>query len=583
MTYKDVIILVLYGLGMLLIGAILSKRNKNSADMFAVSKQSPWWLSGLSAFMSAFSSGTFVVWGGIAFKQGAVAISILLCLGVASLLVGKFLAGKWAGMGVKSAGEFIEIRFGKQAVLFYTWAGMLFKIVAMAVALYSFSALLSAMVEVPEGYFFRDDATGKISIGYACVLSGILMLSYAVSGGLWAVLIIDAIQFVVLTVTVLFVVPLCFQYVGGVGEFIAKVPEGFLSPTAGNFTWYFLACWVIVHFFKLGGEWVFIQRFLAVSSPVNAKRSTYLLGILFIVSPLFWMIPPMVYKVVDPSANPEYSYFLMCAAVLPAGMIGLLVAAMFSATASSIDGEVNVYAGALTRELFKRYINPTASPKAELIAGRVFSLLIGAAIITIAVLIPRFGGAESVILTITGLLAVSMVLPPVWGLYFGKIKQNAVWLCTGASLLAAILIKFAVPQKASGFWYTYVQSNIQLTEVLIGIFVPLIVLSILELRGKTSHAGFSLLMQMEKAPEQEADISTAAIFPGKILGYSMLVLSGLMFLLALSSQTHWLVLCLFGLVLLLLTGLIFLGIFRINKKAPPAMEGALVKQKFHSL
>lgn len=114
----------------------------------------------------------------------------------------------------------------------------MFKIVAMAVALFVFCAAFRHGRSAGR-IFFRDDATGKIPIGYACALSGILMLSYAVSGGLWAVLIIDAIQFVVLTVTVLFVVPLCFQYVGGVGEFIANVPEGFLSPTAGNFTWYF--------------------------------------------------------------------------------------------------------------------------------------------------------------------------------------------------------------------------------------------------------------------------------------------------------------------------------------------------------
>jgi Na+/proline symporter len=94
MVLADYIILFIYGIGILYIGSILSKKNKTSADMFAVKKQSPWWLSGLSAFMSAFSAGTFVVWGGIAYKQGLVAVSICMCSGISSFLVGKLFAKK---------------------------------------------------------------------------------------------------------------------------------------------------------------------------------------------------------------------------------------------------------------------------------------------------------------------------------------------------------------------------------------------------------------------------------------------------------------------------------------------------------
>ena len=573
MSIQDIVVIIFYAGGMLAIGTVLSKRNKNAVDMFTVNRQSPWWLTGLSAFMSAFSSGTFVVWGGIAFKHGAVAISILSCLGIASLLVGKYLAGKWAAIGIRSAGEFVEIRFGKQAVLFYTWAGMLFKIVAMAVALYSFSTLLSAMIDVPEGLFFRDDSTGKVSITYACIVSGLLMLSYAVSGGLWAVLIIDAVQFIVLMASVLFVVPLCFQYVGGVDQFLARVPDGFLLPVGGSFTYYFLAGWVIVHFFKLGGEWVFIQRFLAVSEKRNAQKSTYLLGVLYLTSPLLWMIPSMVYRVVDPAANPEYSYFLMCAAVLPAGMIGLLVAAMFSATASSIDGEVNVYAGALTRDLYMHYIRPGASQKEQVMIGRIFSMLIGALIIIVAVLIPQFGGAESVVLSITGLLAVSMVLPPVWGLFFPKVKENSVWVCSGVSLLVATLVKFTIPSDTSfgiGVWF---MKNAQLLEVLTGIVVPFLVLVIMEWVEKNDHPGFLRIQQLENEFKPTSSTSESAIFPGIILAMSICCVGVLMFILAIFSEQLTSLMVFFGLFFVIISVLIFIVVKKRKVLAAPRMTG----------
>ena len=219
MQILDYLILLVYGAGILFIGSILSKKNKTSAEMFVVKKQSPWWLSGLSAFMSAFSAGTFVVWGGIAFKHGFVAVSILMCSGISSFLVGRFIAGKWASLGITSVGEYLHLRFGKASVQFYTWGGMLFKIVAMGVALYSFAVLFSSLVKLPQGAWLADPKTGNLSVAFSIIISGVLMLAYAVSGGLWAVLIIDSIQFVVLTSIVLFVVPLSFSEVGGWQQF----------------------------------------------------------------------------------------------------------------------------------------------------------------------------------------------------------------------------------------------------------------------------------------------------------------------------------------------------------------------------
>lgn len=565
MTFLDYFVLIIYAVGMLIIGSILSKRNKNSADMFAVSKQAPWWLSGVSAFMSAFSAGTFVVWGGVAYKEGAVAVSILMSLGISSFIVGKFVAAKWASLGITSVGEYVNIRFGKAVVQFYTWVGALFKIVAMAVALYAFATLFCSLIPLEEGNFLRDPATGKLSITYACIISGLLMLVYAVSGGLWAVLIIDSIQFVVLMMTVLFVVPLCFAKVGGVTNFLETVPAGFLSPASGKFTYWFLIGWVIIHCFKFGGEWVFIQRFLAVSNPKNAKKSSYLFGILYLVSPIIWMLPPMIYRIIDPNANPEQAYFLACAAVLPAGMMGLLLAAMFSSAASYIDGEINVYAGAVTDDFYKLMINPDASEKQLVLIGRVSSFLIGAIIIGCAVLIPHIGGAEKVILTITSLLVVPMVLPVIWGLFFGKITQKAVWIATIASFVAAILVKTTMPQRSENSFVALLINNVQTLEVAIGVIVPLSILLIMESTRKEIAAGFTKLLQMETAEKQQ-ETGVIAAYPAKILAYSIGILSLLMYVLMFSAGDKMLLLGSFGAVLTTISAAILFGIRKIEKK-----------------
>lgn len=575
----DYIILIIYGAGILYIGSILSKKNKTAADMFAVKKQSPWWLSGLSSFMSAFSAGTFVVWGGIAYKFGFVAVSILMCSGISSFLVGRLIAGKWASLGITTVGEYVQLRFGKGAVQFYTWIGMLFKVVAMAVALYSFSVLISSLIVLSPGNFLADTKTGHLSTAAAVLISGILMLVYAVSGGLWAVLIIDAIQFVVLTATVLFVVPLCFNKAGGYTSVVNALPDGFLSPTGGGFTIVFLFGWVLVHFFKLGGEWVFVQRFLAVSSPQNARKSSYLFGTLYMVSPVIWMLPPIIYRVINPSAPPEQAYILACASVLPPGMVGLLLAAMFSSAASYIDGEVNVYAGAVTNDVYKAFINPSASENKLVTVGRISSFAIGGVIISMALAVPLFGGAEQVILTITGLLVVAMVLPVLWGLYFGGIRQKAIWWSTGASIVAAIAVKLLIPANSSNPLLAFYNRNARVLEVFIGLTIPFFVLLIFEILGKRHSPGFQKIqsmLQFQKTPNPVETDGSLALYPARLLAYSIGALSLLMFgLLAASTSVERSLIALFASALLLISLLILWRLKKTSVKiqtVPPPVE-----------
>lgn len=564
MTFIDYLILVIYAAGMLLIGSLLSKRNRNATDMFAVSRQAPWWLSGLSAFMSAFSAGTFVVWGGIAYKQGLVAVSILMCSGISSLLVGRFVAGRWASLGITSVGEYVRLRFGNAAVQFYTWVGMVFKMVAMGVALYAFSTLVCALVPLSLTNPLADPTTGHLAKSWATVLSGLLMLVYAISGGLWAVLIIDSIQFVVLTVTVVFVVPLCLAQVGGVSGFLRAVPPGFLAPVSGPFTYLFLLGWVMVHTFKLGGEWVFVQRFLAVSSPRNAQKSSYLFGALYLISPILWMLPPMMYRLINPSANPEQAYFLACAGVLPPGMVGLLLAAMFSSAASYIDGEVNVYAGAVTDDFYKPSIRPQASQRELVLVGRVSSFLIGAVIIGIGVAIPYLGGAEKVVLTITSLLVVAMVMPVLWGLFFAGIRQNAVWWSTGASFGAAAFVKFVLSTLSENAFNHWFRANMQVLEVAIGLLVPLLVLLVLEVLASQAAPGFGRVRERVTPIVADDSGNQLSLFPARILAYSMGVLALLMLALVFTAGDKAVLVGGFSLVLASISGGI-LWVLRASK------------------
>ena len=92
MEQLDYIIILLYFLGLIAVSVVMSRKIKNSEDMFIAGRNSSWWLSGVSSYMTIFSASTFVVWGGVAYKSGLVAVVVALCLGVASFIVGKWIS-----------------------------------------------------------------------------------------------------------------------------------------------------------------------------------------------------------------------------------------------------------------------------------------------------------------------------------------------------------------------------------------------------------------------------------------------------------------------------------------------------------
>ncbi|WP_309379819.1 sodium:solute symporter family protein [Cerasicoccus frondis] len=563
MLTVDYFVLTVYLLGIFLVGLFLSTKNKSSEDMFAAGGESPWWTSGLSSFMTMFSAGTFVVWGGIAYQHGLVAVVINLCYGVAALLVGYFVAGHWKRMGVKTPAEFIELRFGVSAVQFYTWAMMVFRIVGVAVSLYSLSIVLVAMMPLAEGNPLRDPETGNLSLMWAIVIFGGIVVIYTMAGGLWAVLMTDVLQFIVLNLAVIFIVPLAFGTVGGIGGFIDKAPEGFFALTSDKYTVFFLVGWVLIHFFMIGAEWAFAQRFICVSSEQDAKKSCYLFGGLYLLSPMLWLLPPMIYRTINPDADPQEAYILACRAVLPAGMAGLMVAAMFSATASMVSSQLNVFAGVLTEEIYGRLIKPGATEKHLVTVGRGFTILLGAILIGVSLLIPHLGGAEKVVVAITSLMVGPLLAPTIWGLFSKRVSLSAIWTTVAISFLVGLIFKlglgkdgFLVMESTAGL-ANWAQANGTTVDLIIGVVIPVVILTVMHYSLSDVAAGWTRVEEQVSAVIAAGKKTEASSMPAIIVGGCLLVCALLMFgLIPFNDSGHG-ILAIFGGVLVLISGTIF--------------------------
>lgn len=572
MRALDLAVFAIYIVGLVAMGGVYVRRMKNTREMFAAGGQCPWWLSGLSAFMTTFTAGTFVVWGGIAYQSGLVGVSILVVIGVAAIFVGRLLAARWKSFGFDSAPEFLAARFGGSLVQFYSWLQGTIGIFTMGGGIYALAVILCALIPLPPGHPFADPATGNFSVTLGSLIIAATVILITTGGGLWAVLMTDALQFLILSVAVLVVVPMIIGRVGGPAAFVQSAPEGFFSPVAGEFTWLFLAGWGVVFFFKLGGEWAYVQRFACVPSGRDARKSSYLFGLLYLVSPFIWMLPPMAYRMIDPNANHEQAYILACKTVLPAGMLGLMIAAMASATASTATTLLNVFAGAFTTEFYRKILRPAAGERELVIAGRLITMLLGAITIAGALLIPRLGTYTGYILTSVTMLTGPLVLPTIWGLFSRRIGLGTAWTVTILGITGGFFVKFAF---GNGGWFEsmmflnplnqLVQANVRIAEIVMGTVFPLLLLAIAELSIRETHEGWHRV-NAKRAQYQRELPRLPSVLPARLCGWSVVAIALMMSGLALINRLESLVLGVFAAALLAIGAAILLAARLLDRK-----------------
>jgi len=557
MTRLDVAVLAAYLLGMLVLGVRYVGRNRGARDMFAAGGRSPWWVSGLSGFMTLKSAGTFVVWGGLAYREGVVAIAINMCIGISGLLVGWVVAGRWRQLGVTTPAEFVQLRFGPNAVQLYTWAMMALRIVSTGVALYAVAVMLVALVPLAPGHPLRDEATGLLSLPFAILLFGAIVVVYTAVGGLWAVLMTDVMQFIVLQLSVLLLIPLLWLRLDTTAPL--AVPAGFFSPFSAQYTPWFMIGWIAVHFFLVGAEWAFAQRYLCVPSPRDARKSAYLFGALYLVSPALWLTPPLLFRLLRPGVDSEQAYILAAQAVLPAGMLGMTMAAMFAATASSLSGQINVFAGVLTDQFYRRLYRPAATEHELVRAGRRFALLIGAVVMIVAILIPRLGGAEKIVLTLTGMLFGPLLAPTIWGLLSGRIGTGAVFTCAFGSFAAGLWVRLGADPGGpfdGGWMAQWIQANPRVTDILVGVVLPVLILSCAQLLGRGDRRQWQAVRARMATAKSEAQAERTDISgdhsPARVVAISLATSGLLMLGLAAFNRQAWEMMVSFGIALLML-------------------------------
>ncbi|HLA39953.1 MAG TPA: hypothetical protein VJ417_08150, partial [Candidatus Glassbacteria bacterium] len=360
----DYIVVAVYMVLMVAVGIILSYFNKDDSDFFKSGNKMPWWLSGFSFFMTSFSVWTFTGAAGLAYRAPGVAMLMYFSNSLVMIFGVLFLARLWRRSRSSTIMSYLTERYGVTTNQVYSWTHLVAALVQGGIQLLALATFISV-------------AMGT-DLKWTIIVCGLVISVYCLIGGLWAVVVTDTLQFMVLFPCAVVVMVIGLIEVGGVSALVAKAPEGFWQINTQEFDWKYLLAYAVVMAFAFNSGSA-AQRYFSVKDEREARKVALLSMLLLLTTPLVFLLPPIISRIIDLdlasitlglNAPQEAAYVGFCLKYLPSGAIGIMLAAMLSATMSSLSATFNAYAGVLTDDIIRQIFWKKASGKALLLIGR---------------------------------------------------------------------------------------------------------------------------------------------------------------------------------------------------------------------
>ena len=446
----DYVVVAIYMAVVLGVGVYLGKFNQRTDDYFKGGGHVPWGMSGLSLFISGFSAFMFVGAAGFTYRNGAAALLLFPLAGVCYVL-GYFVYGRlWRRSRIDTPMEFLTRRYSASTTYAYTLLSVVPNVLLLGVYIYTLCIFVAAAL----GFTGNTYDLGFVTLGgfqLAIVLTGVVMVTYTALGGLWAVLVTDTIQVLMLVLISFIVLPVAYATLGGgnpvegVGRLIREAPEGFFSLSIDGESWTFYVAYFVNIVLGYNVAWHIGQRYYSVADERDTKKMAALCAGFGVAFPLLWVVPVMATVVMFPDiasmwpdlTEPSEAAFVSLAlATLPHGMLGVMVAAIFAATMSSADTTFNWLGAVLTKDVFvpvsERVNGRTPSERVQLLVGKGTVLTIGLLAIAVALAVEKYGGAFDVYLKLNSLYNAPMFVPVLLGLVWTRTP----WWSGLASFLA---------------------------------------------------------------------------------------------------------------------------------------------------
>ncbi len=382
------VVLAFYLLGMLGLGYYFMRRESGADDFFKGGGRIPWWAAGISIYATMLSAITYMSIPAKAYATNWTYYPMLVTILFVSFPVIKYYLPYFRRLNITSAYEYLEIRFNLATRLLASGLFIVFMVARMALVLYLPSLALTAV-------------TG-INILLCIVLMGIVTIVYCTMGGVEAVVWGDVVQGIILVGGAFFAAAFLITHTeGGLSSYIDigvqndkfRLFEWSLDYRSATF-WVALIGGAANNLISYTSDQTVIQRYLTTRDEHSAGRSILMNGLMCVfISVVFYVIGTGLYTFFQ--THPEelditmqkgdaiFPYFMM--SQMPAGVAGLLIAAIFAATMSTISSNINSVSTAFSVDFYKRF-RPSVSDTTMLGVARWTCVVSGIIGVLIALL-----------------------------------------------------------------------------------------------------------------------------------------------------------------------------------------------------
>jgi len=409
-----------YLTGVLALGLHAARHVQDNADYLVAGRRLPLWLCTFTLFATWFGGGTAIGAAGAAYESGLLGViadpfGAALCL----FLFGAFYAKVLRRLELLTVADFFRHRFGGHAEplaalclipAYVGWVGSQFV---------AFGFILNALTGV--------DTTLAIVGGAAFVIL------YTLAGGLWAVSLTDAVQAIVLTVGLAFLLGVVLTAPGGEGV-LAQIPaeRWRVLPDPGwpeRLAW--VQAWVVIGLGAIPSQDL-LQRVLSARSDSVARASAHGAGLLYLTVGMIPVLLGMAGAVLLPVlANPELVVPRLCLEWLSPIGVMIVLGALLSAIMSSADSALLAPAGIVSENLAP-WLRPGLSGAARLRISRAVVPTFGALSLAVALL---FENVYDLMVNSWAVMLVSLLVPLTGGMVW---KRPGRWAASGSMIVGLV-------------------------------------------------------------------------------------------------------------------------------------------------
>lgn len=441
----DIIIFVVYIVVVLGIGFYFHLKNKDAKDYYTGGNKMGSWHIGLSVVATDVGGGFSIGLGGLGFLMGISGSWMLFTGLVGAWLSAVFLIPKVIKEGhlfnLLTFPELLKRRYGKKVALI---AGLISFIGYLG---FTASQLLAG-AKLAVGTF------PVLTVDKAVLVMGIIAVVYTVFGGIKAVVYTDTFQWAILMIGLICIgIPFSYIHLGGYDAIVKVLPESFFS--LANVSPIQLVNWAItiIPIWFIG--MTLYQRIYACKDEKTAKRAWFTAGLFeYPIMAFMGVLLGLFARVAAEQGmfvsdgfssatgmDPEIGLPLLLKNILPGGLMGLMLAAYFSAIMSTADSCLLASSGNFITDI----LGMNSENSKNVRSSQIATLIIGGIAVTLATVMQNV--LELMLLSYA--FMVSGLFIPVLGMLYNKqpSPKAALWamILGGTSTLLLTFLKVEIP------------------------------------------------------------------------------------------------------------------------------------------